>query len=132
MQKKNDCRLERTIEGKFLIEPETMLESSSLTILEDCVGFPLCPYADECQACHDPDIFANDIGLFPDMTETIDGKVYQRFLVLHSPNKDLIILTDGFALYWRRESKINDEPLVRIDTIDDLLQLCGYRRKRFH
>ena len=131
MHEKNDCKLEDSIEGKYLIEPGTVLESSDLTILKDCLGFPLCPYADECQACHNPNIFANDIGAFPDYTEEVDGKRYQRFLVLHSQSKDLVILTDGLALYWRKESKLNDEPLVRIDTIDDLLLLCGFRRKRF-
>ena len=131
MQQKNDCRLERSIEGNRLIEPETELDSSGMMILDDCIGFPICPYADECQACHNPNIFANDIGAFPDYTEKVDGKRYQRFIVLHSQSKDLVILTDGLALYWRKESKLNDEPLVRIDTIDDLLLLCGFRRKRF-
>lgn len=74
-----------------------------------------------CEACHNPNIFANDIGAFPDYAEEVDCKRYQRFIVLHSQSKDLVILTDGFSLYWRKESKFNDEPLVRIDTIDDLL-----------
>ena len=129
MREKNDCKLLSSIVGEDLIEAQTVLESSSLTILEDCVAFPLCPYAGDCESCRFPDVFANDIGLFPDGSEEIDGRKYQRYLVLHSP--DLVILTDGFTLNWRRESKFNDEPLVRIYPIDDLLYLCGYRRKRF-
>ncbi len=124
-----DCPVLEKIDERQIIEQDTVLEPTPLLTIKYCIGCPFCPHAMEHNACYQPNLFANDIGLFEDGTETIDGMDYQRFLVLHPDKKDIVVLTNEKTVYYRKESKLNDSPLMRIDTLDELLSICGIRLK---